>query len=160
VTAQQLSAEEGKLRRVEESIRVFVRVADPKYRQVVPMRFFNLTLTTPEADAYSAPFLEEKSTRADVARILIRMVSISARISTELEELKRSQKMSSVWKLHADSVVVLLDMASTTAEDAGSVAQTAEQSGAGPAARSIHESAQKLRNHADVAVKTLANVAS
>jgi hypothetical protein len=51
VTAQQLSAEEGKLRRVEESIRVFVRVADPKYRQVVPMRFFNLTLTTPEADA-------------------------------------------------------------------------------------------------------------
>ncbi len=160
VTAQQISAEEGKLRRVEESIRVFVRVADPKYRQVVPMRFFNLTLTTPEADAYSAPFLEEKSTRADVARILIRMVSISARISTELEELKRSQKMSSVWKLHADSVVVLLDMASTTAEDAGSVAQTAEQSGAGPAAHSIHESAQKLRNHADVAVKTLANVAS
>ena len=160
VTAQQISAEEGKLRRVEESIRVFVRVADPKYRQVVPMRFFNLTLTTPEADAYSAPFLEEKSTRADIARTLIRMVSISARISTELEELKRSQKMSSVWKLHADAVVVLLDMASTTAEDAGSVAQTAEQSGAGPAARSIHESAHKLRNHADVAVKTLANVAS
>ena len=32
--AQQLSAEEGKLRRVEESIRVFVRVADPKYRQI------------------------------------------------------------------------------------------------------------------------------
>ena len=79
VTAQQISAEESKLRRVEESIRVFVRVADPKYRQVVPMRFFNLTLTTPEADAYSAPFLEEKSTRADVARTLIRMVSISAR---------------------------------------------------------------------------------
>ena len=51
-----LSAEEGKLRRVEESIRVFVRVADPKYRQVVPMRFFNLTLTAPEADAYSAAF--------------------------------------------------------------------------------------------------------
>ena len=45
ITAHQLSAEEAKLRRVEESIRVFVRVADPKYRQVVPMRFFNLTLT-------------------------------------------------------------------------------------------------------------------
>jgi hypothetical protein len=158
VTAQQISAEESKLRRVEESIRVFVRVADPKYRQVVPMRFFNLTLTTPEADAYSATFLEEKSLRADVARALIRMVSISARISTELEELKRSQKMSSVWKLHADSVVVLLDMASTSIEDAGSVAQTAEQGGAGPAARTIHESAQKLRNQADIAVKTLANV--
>ena len=158
VTAQQVSAEEGKLRRVEESIRVFVRVADPKYRRIVPMRFFNLTLTTPEADAYSASFLEEKSLRADVARTLIRMVSISARLSTELEELKRSQKMSSLWKLHADSVVVLLDMASTSTEDAGSVAKAAEQNGAGTSSRAIHESVQKLRNQADIAVKTLANV--
>ncbi len=158
ITAQQLSAEESKLRRVEESIRVFVRVADPKYRQVVPMRFFNLTLTKAEADAYGASFLEEKTPRADVARTLIRLVSVSARISTELEELKRSQKMSSLWKLHADSVVVLLDMASTSTEDAGSVAKAAEQNGAGGAARAIHESVQKLRNQADVAVKTLANV--
>ncbi|HEV2470788.1 MAG TPA: hypothetical protein VGS78_16475 [Candidatus Sulfotelmatobacter sp.] len=158
ITAQQLSAEEAKLRRVEESIRVFVRVADPKYRQVVPMRFFNLTLTAAEADAYSAAFLEEKSLRADVARTLIRMVSISARIRTELEELKRSQKMSSLWKLHADSIVVLIDMASTSTEDAGSVAKTADQNGAGAAARSIHESVQRLRNNSDLAVKTLANV--
>jgi hypothetical protein len=158
ITAQQISAEQGKLRRVEESIRVFVRVADPKYRQIVPMRFFNLTLTTSEADAYSAAYLEEKSLRADVARTLIRMVSISARISTELEELKRSQKMSSLWKLHADSIVVLLDMASSATEDAGSVAKSAEQSGSVPAAKSIHESVAKLRRQADVAVKTLANV--
>jgi len=158
ITAQQLSAEESKLRRVEESIRVFVRVADPKYRQVVPMRFFNLTLTAAEADAYNAAFLEEKSLRADVARTLIRIVSISARISTELEELKRSQKMSSLWKLHADSVVVLLDMASTTTEEAGSVAKNAEQNGSGTAARAVHESVKKLRNQSDVAVKTLANV--
>ena len=158
VTAQQISAEESKLRRVEESIRVFVRVADPKYRQVVPMRFFNLTLTVAEADAYGAAFLEEKSLRADMARTLIRMVSISARISTELEELKRSSKMSSLWKLHADALVVLLDMASSSTEDAGSVAQMAEQSSSGVAARAIHESVQKLRNQADVAVKTLANV--
>jgi hypothetical protein len=158
ITAQQISAEENKLRRVEESIRVFVRVADPKYRQVVPMRFFNLTLTAAEADAYNAAFLEEKSLRADVARTLIRMVSICARISTELEELKRSQKMSSLWKLHADAVVVLLDMASSSTEEAGSVAGTAEKSGAGAAGRAIHESVQKLRNQADVAVKTLAHV--
>jgi hypothetical protein len=158
VTPQQISAEESKLRRVEESIRVFVRVADPKYRQVVPMRFFNLTLTAPEADAYSAAYLEEKSLRADIARTLIRLVSISARISTELEELKRSQKMSSLWKLHADSVVVLLDMASTATEEAGAVAKQAEEKGSGVASRSIHESVSKLRNQTDIAVKTLANV--
>jgi hypothetical protein len=158
ITAQQLSAEETKLRRVEESIRVFVRVADPKYRQVVPMRFFNLTLSTAEADAYAAPFLEEKSPRANVAGTLIRMVSVLARIRTELEELKRSQKMSSLWKLHADSIVVLLDMGSTSIEEAGSVAKAAEQNGAGGAARAIHESVQKLREQSDLAVKTLANV--
>jgi hypothetical protein len=158
ITAQQLSAEESKLRRVEESIRVFVRVADPKYRQIVPMRFFNLTLTVPEADAYGAAYLEEKSLRADVARILIRMVSISARVNTELEELKRSQKMSSLWKLHADSVVILLDMANSAAEDAGSVAQAASQSASGAEARFIHESVQKLRHRCDLAVKVLANV--
>lgn len=157
ITPQQISMEEGKLRRVEESIRVFVRVADPKYRQVVPMRFFNLTLTTPEADAYSASFLEEKSLRADVARILIRLVSISARISTELEELKRSQSMSSLWKLHADALVVLLDMASSAAEDAGSTAKLAEQGSSAASAKAIHESTQKLRVRSDIAVKTLAH---
>ena len=158
ITAQQLSAEETKLRRVEESIRVFVRVADPKYRQVVPMRFFNLTLTPAEADAYNAAFLEEKSLRAEVARTLIRLVSVSARIRTELEELKRSQKMSSLWKLHADAVVVLLDMASTTTEDSGSLAKNTEQNGSGAAARTIHESVKRLRDQSDLAVKTLANV--
>jgi len=158
ITAQQIATEEGKLRRVEESIRVFVRVADPKYRQVVPMRYFNLTLTVPEADAYNAGFLEEKSLRAEVARTLIRLVSISARIATELEELKRSQSMSSLWKLHADAVVVLLDMASSATEDAGSIIRQAEQTGSGPAAKSVHESVQRLRARSDVAVKTLANV--
>jgi hypothetical protein len=158
ITAQQLSVAEGQLRRVEESIRVFVRVADPKYRQIVPMRFFNLTLATAEVDAYSAVFLEEKSLRAEVARNLIRTVSLTARIRTELEELKRSQKMSSLWKLHADAVVVLLNMAESSTEDAVRVADDAAQNGAGTASRAICESVQRLRNQADVTVKTLANV--
>ncbi len=159
VTAQQISAEEGKLRRVEESIRVFVRVADPKYRQIVPMRFFNLTLTTAEAEAYNAGFLEEKSPRADVARTLIRLVSCIARIYTELEELKRSRNMSSLWKLHADALVVLLDIASTITEDAGSIAKTAESSDTA-SAKAIHETVQKLRDRSDLAVKALAHPGS
>ena len=155
ITAQQISVEEGKLRRVEESIRVFVRVADPKYRQVVPMRFFNLTLTKAEAEAYGASFLEEKSPRADVARSLIRLVSCVARVNTELEELKRSQSMSSLWKLHADALVVLLDIASTTTEEAGSVAQGPASSDAA-SVKAIHETVQKLRDRSDLAVKALA----
>ena len=159
ITAQQISVEEGKLRRVEESIRVFVRVADPKYRQVVPMRFFNLTLTTPEAEAYNASFLEEKSPRADVARSLIRLVSCIARVNTELEELKRSQSMSSLWKLHADALVVLLEIASTTAEEAEAVAKTAANSDAA-SAKAIAETVQKLRDRSDLAVKALAHPGS
>ena len=159
ITAQQISAEEGKLRRVEESIRVFVRVADPKYRQVVPMRFFNLTLTTPEAEAYNASFLEEKSLRADVARALIRLVSCIARVNTELEELKRSQSMSSLWKLHADALVVLLEIASTTTEEAEVVVKTAEGSDAA-SAKAIAETMQKLRDRSDLAVKALAHPGS
>ncbi len=157
ITAQQLSAEEGKLRRVEESIRVFVRVADPKYRQVVPMRFFNLTLTKPEAEAYNASFLEEKSTRADCARSLIRLVSCIARVNTELEELKRSQSMSSLWKLHADALVVLLEIASTTTEEAVTAAKAA---GSDASANAIHETVQKLRVRSDLAVKALAHPGS
>jgi hypothetical protein len=159
ITAQQISAEEGKLRRVEESIRVFVRVADPKYRQIVPMRFFNLTLTKPEAEAYNSSFLEEKSPRADCARSLIRLVSCIARVNTELEELKRSQSMSSLWKLHADALVVLLEIASTTTEEAEVVSKIAATSDA-ESAKAISQTVQKLRDRSDLAVKALAHPGS
>ena len=157
ITSQQISAEEGKLRRVEESIRVFVRVADPKYRQIVPMRFFNLTLTAAEAEAYNASFLEEKSLRGKVARTIIRLVSCVARLNTELEELKRSQSMSSLWKLHADALVVLLEIASTTTEDAIAVAKSADSNASAVA---IHETVHKLRVRSDLAVKALAHPGS
>jgi len=123
------------------------------------MRFFNLTLTTPEAEAYNASFLEEKSLRADVARSLIRLVSCIARVNTELEELKRSQSMSSLWKLHADALVVLLDVASTSTEEAAGVAKAAETKDAA-SAKAIHETVQKLRERSDLAVKALAHPGS
>ena len=66
--------------------------------------------------------------------------------------------MSSLWKLHADSVIVLLDMANSSTEDAGSIAKQAEQSGSIAAAKAIHESVKKLRNQCDLAAKTFANV--
>jgi hypothetical protein len=111
ISTQALSIEEAKLRRVEESIRIFLRVADPKFRQIVPMRYFNLMLSPAEIEAYMADYLEEVSPRADVARMLLRIVSLTARMMTEIEELKRSANSRSIWKLHADSLVVLIDLA-------------------------------------------------
>jgi len=156
ITTQALSIEEAKLRRVEESIRIFVRVADPKFRQIVPMRYFNLMLSAAEIEAYTADYLEEASPRADVARMLLRIVAVTARMTTELEELKRSQNTQSIWKLHADSLVVLIDLATRLSESATRFAMT---SGGNQDARNraIQPSLNKLSERTDQVVKILAN---
>jgi hypothetical protein len=147
VTPQQLSLEEAKLRRVEESIRIFVRVADPKFRGVVPMRFFNLTLTAAEVDAYCADYLQETTPRAEAGRILLRNVAVIARMHTELEEMRRCQPATSLWKLRADSLVVLLEVARAAYEGSKKL---------GKDSQAVQTSMQKLRHLAEVVVKALA----
>lgn len=160
VTPQQIASEETKIRKVEESVRVFVRVADPKFRQIVPMRFFNLILTAAEADAYCADYVHEKNLRADVARVLLRSVAVTARITTELEELKRSQNSDSLWKLHADSLLALLEVASAVTENGERVLEVARQSDASAEQESTRTSLSKLRDSADFAVQTLSRAES
>ena len=157
ITPQALSVEESKLRRVEESIRVFVRVADPKFRQIVPMRYFNLMLTTAEVEAYTADYLEQTGPRADAARTLLRVVAVTARITTEMEELKRSRNSSSVWKLHADSLVVLVDLGQRLAEAVNRLAliigqQPEMQANSEP----LRSSLKKLHERTAEAVKLIA----
>jgi hypothetical protein len=155
VTPQQEAAEETKLLKVEESVRIFVRVADPKFRQVVPMRFFNLTLTPAEAEAYCADFLEEKSLRAGVARVLLRLVAVTARIITELEELKRANNSPSLWKLHADSLVALLVLGDNAAENAKRVSSLASQRGHRQQVEEIQTSLKKLSDYSGIAERSL-----
>jgi hypothetical protein len=156
VTPQQISNEETKIRQVEESIRVFVRVADPKFRQVVPMRFFNLTLTPAEANACSAEYLDEKGARGSVARVLLRIVAVVARMSTELEELKRVENSPSLWKLHADSLLALLEVATALSENASRVAAEAGNTDNAAAGGAIKVSLQRLRQRCDLITDTLA----
>jgi hypothetical protein len=145
ITPQVLSMEEAKLRRVEESIRVFVRVADPKFRQIVPMRYFNLMLSPAEVDAYTADYLEQASPRADAARMMLRIIAATARMTTEMEELKRSTRGSSVWKLHADSLVALAELSKRIPE---AVEQQMSTSSHSPVAQesntALHASLEKL----------------
>ncbi len=155
VNSQQLAAEESKLLKVEESVRIFVRVADPKFRQVVPMRFFNLTLTPAEADAYSADYLEEKSLRAGVARVLLRLVAVTARVITEWEELKRAGNSPSIWRLHADSLATLLEIGSNAAENAERVSIMASQRGHRQHVDEIQSSLKKLREYSGIAERSL-----
>ena len=160
VTPQQISTEETKVRQVEESVRVFVRVADPKFRQVVPMRFFNLTLSPAEADACSADYLEEKSQRGNVARVLLRIVAVVARISTELEELKRAENSPSLWKLHADSLLALLEVANTLSENSARAMADASDQGNTADEETIKTSLQRLRQRYELSVATLAQAGS
>jgi hypothetical protein len=155
VTPQQISAGQIKLRKVEESIRVFVRVADPKFRQVVPMRFFNLTLTPAEADACSADYLEEESPRAAIARTLLRIVALTARMTTEYEELKRAENSPSLWKLHADSLSALLEISRALSEESARLTTDASAQGNSTAAETIRVSLQRLHHRSDLILSTL-----
>jgi hypothetical protein len=110
VTPQQISSEEGKLSKVEESIRAFVRVADTRFRHVVPMRYFNLILTPAEVVAFCAEDRDEKNQQGRVTHALLRMVTLAARMTTEMEELRRTKNSPSLWRLHADALVVLLEI--------------------------------------------------
>ena len=160
VTPQQVATEETKLRQVEESVRIFVRVADPKFRQVVPMRFFNLTLTAAEAEACSADYLEEKSLRGSVARVLLRIVAVVARASTELEELKRADNSPSLWKLHVDSLVALLEVARVLSEHAEDIMAQARGQGNRASEETIRISLQRLRHRSDASATALAGTGS
>jgi hypothetical protein len=162
ITPQALSVEEAKLRRVEESIRVFVRVADPKFRQIVPMRYFNLMLSPAEIEAYTADYLEQAGPRADSARMLLRVVAVAARVATEIEELKRSRNSRSIWKLHADSLVILIDLATRLADAIDRLASIIGQQPIGqhPETRAnsetLRSSLEKLRERTAEAAKLLA----
>jgi hypothetical protein len=146
ITAQALSVEEAKLRRVEESIRVFVRVADPKFRQIVPMRYFNLMLSPAEVAAYTADYLEQPGPHADAARMTLRIVAMTARMITEMEELKRSPRASTIWKLHADSLALLFHLAKRMPEALARLASSSDQSQTtGETNSALHASLEKLR---------------
>jgi len=155
VTPQQIKTEETKLLKVQESIRVFVRVADPKFRQVVPMRYFNLTLTPAEAGACCADYLDEISLRAEVARCQLRLVALVGRITTELEELKREENSRTLWKLHADSLAVLLEIAETENRKANRLREEAAQQGSFEQAEAVKTSMGKLRDRIDVVTRLL-----
>jgi hypothetical protein len=159
VTPQQIAAEETKLLKVEESIRIFVGVADPRFRQIVPMRFFNLTLTPAEAAAYCADYLEEKSLRAGVARVLLRLVALTARLIAELEELKRANDSPSIWKLHADSLVTLLAIGGHAVENAERVCALAARRGDRQQVEQVQISLRKLKDYSGIAGRSLTGAA-
>jgi hypothetical protein len=147
--------EEGKLRSVEDSIRVFVKAAEAKSRQVVPMRSFNLTLSPVEADACGAEYWDEKSFRGEYARALSRIVALIARMSTELEELRQKQNSAHLWRPHASSMRFLLDASGNAFDQSTPVLTVAGQRGLNEKINAMKESLQKLRIRVEAAEQML-----
>jgi len=154
VTPQQISSEEGKLSKVEESIRAFVRVADARFRHVVPMRYFNLILTPAEVVAFCAEDREEKSQQGRVTHALLRMVTLAARMTTEMEELRRTKNSPSLWRLHADALVVLLEIERSVQENVKRVMVSGETEG-GAQTEAIPASLKKLHECTALVQQTL-----
>jgi len=142
---------------VIESIRIFVRVADVKVRKVVPMRYFNLTLSTAEVDAYGADSEDRKDSQTLVNRTLIRIVAVLARMTSEMEEMRRSHGSASLWKLRADALATLLQIGRTLNEESGRVIASAQADGLVEQTASLKASLQKMRDRADQAVNLLAH---
>jgi hypothetical protein len=77
-------------------------------------------------------------------------------MSTELGELKRSENSPSLWKLHADSLVVLLELGRKVTEMAGRAIATFNENGAmedGP--EWVNTALQKLRERSQTATAVL-----
>jgi hypothetical protein len=121
------------------------------------MTSFNLILTGAEADAFCADYLEEDSFRADHARILVRVVAIVARMSTEIEELKRRRHTPAA-KPHADSLMVLLAAGKTAQENADLVLASGGQPGERDKIITLNASLQKLQERSELAEKALGDL--
>jgi hypothetical protein len=89
--------------------------------------------------------------------MLLRTVAVTARMTTEMEERKRSQNSPSIWKLHADSLVVLLDLAKRLSEAVDRLAlQIGQQDDMQARSEALRGSLEKLSERSDQVVKILA----
>jgi hypothetical protein len=147
--------EEARIRSVEDSIRGWVRAADERYRQIVPMKFGNFVLAPHEADAYCADYHQEKSFRGDNARALVRMVAAMARIQAEIEELKQRQNSTHLWRPHADALVLLQDAAAQASQSGLAALELATKRGLIEKAKLLTATIDRLRNRVELTHQAL-----
>ncbi len=79
-------------------------------------------------------------------------------MTTELEELKRAENSPSLWKLHADSLIALLEVSRAVNENGTRVLNLANQHGEKLQGSILQSSIQRLHDAAELAVKTLSAV--
>jgi hypothetical protein len=137
--------EESKLKAVTDQIRTFVRSSEAKPTTIVPMPKGAITLTLAEADAFRADYRGERSFRADLANIICDIISMDARIASELEEFRIKERSAYLWKPHADSLAYMLGHVGALQHRARAVLEIAQQRGLVEKVNAVNGAAQKLR---------------
>jgi hypothetical protein len=150
-----VSLEEAKLKEMAETVRTFVRAAGSKSVQVVPVRFGNLPLTPPEADAFRADYTQEKSFRADYVNVLVSIVSLIGRMGVELADFKSKRSSAYLWKPHADSLSNLLKIGREINSRAMTVSELAERRGLADKTIAVNASLAKLREQVQIVAEAL-----
>ncbi len=150
-----MSLEEAHLKSMAETIRNFLRAADPKSAHIVPVRYGNLPLSSPEIEAFRANYSGEKSFRADYVNSLVSIVSLIGRMGTELADFKSKRNSVYQWKPHADALSVLLNIGREVNNRALTVAELAERRGLKDKCNAIHASLAKLHDQVQTVAETL-----
>jgi hypothetical protein len=144
-TAIQAQVEENKVRGTVESIRNFVRAADPNSAHIVPIRSSQLVLTPTEVEAFRADFYGEKSFRADFVAMLTYLVAAYARVQSEIEDYKSKRTSAYLWKPHADALACLLTIGERALKESAKVAVLADNRGLAEKAKAMHLTRDKLQ---------------
>jgi hypothetical protein len=152
--------EQQRLLAVQTTIRSFLRAADARSKQVVPLPHGNIQLTAAEVEAFRAEYGTEKSFRADFVNALALMASLEARLMAEGQEFEKTKYTEYGWKPHADALAHLMALSRTTLENASRLQATAQQRGLTEKVDAITESANKLRARAHAAAEALQSISS
>lgn len=152
--------EEGKLRSMQDSIRNFVKAADPRAAGVFPLRKGNLALLPQEIEGFRNDYSGEKSFRADYASALRQIVALQACLLTELQEFQAKQKSAYLWKPHADALTYLLSAAQKAEQQYEAVVAVAQQRGLTDKIQALTGSLQRLRTQVQNAAKGLEKAGS
>lgn len=150
--------EDGKLHAMVETIRNFVRAADPAKSNVVPMRHGNFILSQSEVDAYRAEYAGETSFRADLANVYRLTAGVVARIEAEMFDYRLKESSAYLWKPHADALAHLVRTAQQVSAQALAVQLTAEKRGLLDKANAVFNSMGRLRQHVQSATELLSQV--
>jgi len=152
--------EEGKLLTIVESIRNFVKAADPARAQVIPLRHGTITLANHEVETFRVDYLLEKSFRADFANTLLKVVGCSARIEAELVDFSNMKKSAYLWKPHADSLTNLVKLSQALTAEAMPLNATAIQRGLSKKVEAMNQSLEKMQQKVKLATATLSQLTS